>query len=101
MSHNTPFFKDVVARAYIRKGDIDRAIAEYEKLVTFDPASRTRFLVHPLLHFRLAKLYEQAGRREKAIGQYEKFLDLWKNADPGRAEAADAKARLARLKAAE
>ena len=98
ISYNTPFFKDILARAYHQKGDVDRAIAEYEKLVTFDPNSRSRFLVHPVLHYRLAKLYEQKGLKGKAIEQYQKFLDLWKNADPGIPEVEDARKRLARLK---
>jgi len=83
ISYNTPFFKDVSARAYLEKGDVDRAITEYEKLVTFDPNSRARFLIHPVLHYKLAKLYERRGVKDKAIGQYRKFLDLWKDADPG------------------
>ena len=65
ISYNTPFYKDVIARAYLQKGDLDRAITEYEKLVTFDPTSRARFLVHPVLHYRLAKLYEQKGLRTR------------------------------------
>ena len=97
LSYNTPFFKDVLARAYMKKGDLDRAISEYEKLVTFDPASRARFLVHPLLHYRLAKLYEQKGLKDKAKAQYERFLDLWKGADPGQPEVEDARKRLAAL----
>ena len=101
ISYNTPFLKDVLARAYLQKGDLDRAITEYEKLITFNPNSRARFLIHPELHYRLAKLYEQKGLNEKAIEQYRKFLDLWKNADPGLPEVENAGKRLAGLKATE
>jgi hypothetical protein len=38
----------------------------------------------------------QKGQKAKAIDHYEKFLDLWKNADPGIAE--DVRKRLAGLK---
>jgi serine/threonine protein kinase/tetratricopeptide (TPR) repeat protein len=97
-AYNTPFLKDALARAYLQKGDLDRAITEYEKLVTFDPNSRARFLVHPELHYRLARLYEQEGMNSKAIEQYQKFLDLWKDAEPGRLEVEDARKRLDKLK---
>ena len=48
--------------------------------------------------YELGMIYEQKGWKGKAIEQYEKFLELWKNADPGLPEVEDAKARLAELK---
>ena len=96
--YSIPFLNDVLARAYRQKGELDKAIAEYERLITFDPSSKERRLIHPKLHYRLAKLYEEKGWIGKAIEGYEKFLDLWKDADPGIAEVEDAKKRLARLK---
>ncbi len=98
IGYNTPFLKDVLARAYQQKGDLDKAITEYERLITFDPNTKGRCLIHPKYHFRLARLYEEKGWKGKAIDQYQKFLDLWKDADPGMAEVEEAKNRLAALK---
>jgi tetratricopeptide (TPR) repeat protein/predicted Ser/Thr protein kinase len=98
ISYNIPALKDVLARAYQQKGDLDKAIAEYERLITFNPNARARYLVHPLYHYRVAKLYEEKGWEAKAIEQYEKFLDLWKDADPGIAEVEEARKRLAGLR---
>jgi len=39
---NAPFPRDVSARAYRRKGELDNAIAEYERLITFNPKSKVR-----------------------------------------------------------
>ncbi len=96
--YNVPFLKDRLARAYQQNGELDKAISEYERLITFDPSREERCLIHPKYHYRLAKLYEEKGWRGKAIENYEKFLTIWKDADPGIAEVEEARRRLAGLK---
>lgn len=93
-AYNLTPFTDVLARTYHRKGELDKAIAEYERLITFDPESRERRLIHPKYHYRLAKLYEEKGLSTKAISQYKKFLELWKNADEDLPEPVDARERM-------
>jgi tetratricopeptide (TPR) repeat protein len=96
-SHNPPCPIDVLARAYKAKGGLDKAIAEYERLITFDPKREERILIHPLYHYRLAKLYEQKGLKQKARDQYQKFLDIWKDADKDLPDLIDAQKRLSSL----
>jgi serine/threonine protein kinase/Tfp pilus assembly protein PilF len=92
----TSYHMDFTARVCAKKGDVAKAISEYERLLKLDV--RTPYLVHPLYHYRLGLLYERAGEVMKAKAQYRKFLDLWKEADPGRPEVKDAIKRLAALK---
>jgi len=96
--YNAPFLRDILARTYRQKGDLDKAITEYERLITFDPDNKDRRLINPKYHYRLAKLYEENDLSAKAIEQYEKFLEIWKDASPNLPELENAKIRLARLK---
>ena len=98
LPYNLPFLRDVLARAYLKKGELDKAIAEYERLITIDPNRKDRRFINPRYHYRLAKLYAQKGTKDKAIREYEKFLELWRNADKDLPEPKDAKARLAKLR---
>ncbi len=97
LSHNIPFLQDVLARAYYLNGELDKAISEYERLITFNPNSKDRRLIHPKYHYLVAKLYEEKGWKEKAISEFEKFLELWKDADKDLPEFIDAKKRLNKL----
>ena len=96
--YNTPFIKDVLARAYWKKGNLDKAASEYERHITIDPKNQVRYLIHPLYHYRLGRVCEEKGDRAKALVQYEKFLEFWKNADEQLPEKADARKRLNNLK---
>jgi len=98
LAYNIPFLQDILARAYYRNGELDKAITEYERLITFDPNSKDRRLIHPKYHYLLAKLYEEKDWKGKAIEQYEKFLEIWKDADEDLPELIDAKSRLAKFK---
>jgi hypothetical protein len=46
----------------------------------------------------LGKIYEEKGWKGKAIENYERFLNLWTNAEIGFVEVDDARERLVGLK---
>ena len=94
---NMPFRHDILARAFLRAGDADKAITVYENLIRFRPDSKDRRLIYPKYHYHLAKLYQQTDQKEKAIAQYQKFLEIWENADQDRPELIDTKKRLEQL----
>ncbi len=87
-----------LAKAFAASGDIDRAQAEFEKITSTVVDRYTYGDVYARSFYELGKIYEQKGWKGKAIEQYEKFLELWKDADPGFTEIEDAERRLDGLK---
>jgi tetratricopeptide (TPR) repeat protein len=85
---------DVTARAYAAQGEIRKAIQEYENLVA--PDTTRKLWIPPLYYYRMAKLYDRAGLREKANASYEKFMSIWHTgpADSERTELREAARRL-------
>ncbi|MGB8960309.1 MAG: protein kinase [Candidatus Aminicenantales bacterium] len=96
-AYNMPWLKDVLARAYWKKGDLDAAAAEYRKLMTIDPSNQVRWMISPIYHYRLGRVLEEKGDKVGAAVEYRKFLEYWKDADPTHPEPADARRRLAGL----
>ena len=91
------FYLDPLARAYEKSGDLARAQTAYEKIAGLRAG---RFLygdIYSLSYYRLGLVAQKQGARDKAKEYFLKFLDLWKNADPGRPEVEDARKRLAAL----
>ncbi|MFC2157998.1 protein kinase [Acidobacteriota bacterium] len=94
-----PIPVDVLARAYIGKGDWDRAIAEYDRLTSIELSDPDdRFLIPPQFHCELAKLYEKKNWIGKAIEEYGKFLDIASAASVSNPETESARIRLSELK---
>ena len=89
---------DVLARIYIRKGNVNKAIKEYENLVTFEPKKGEWLLINPKYHYRLAQLYEKKGQYKQAIAEYDKYIDILKESDAHLAEVNAARKRLAALR---
>jgi serine/threonine protein kinase/predicted Zn-dependent protease len=97
LTYNLPFSKDFQARVYYKNRELNKALNEYEQLTIVIEDRSDRLLINPLYHYRFARLYEEEGCIDKAIKEYKKFLEIWKDADEDLQEFTDAKARLARL----
>jgi len=91
-------YLDSLALAYYRTGELDKAKEEYERITRLTTGRLYYGDIYAKSFYMLGKIYEEKGWEGKAIEQYEKFLDLWKNADPGFFEIDDARQRLTGLK---
>jgi len=91
------FYMNYLALAYYESGDLDKAQEEYERITALTNGRLYYGDIYAKSFYMLGRIYEQQGDTAKAIEHYQKFLTLWKNADPGIAEVEDAKKRLAGL----
>jgi len=91
-------FIDSLALAYYETQDLDRAQEEYERIISLTSGRLSWGDIYAKSFYMLGKIYEQKDWKGKAIEHYEKFLDLWKDADSGISEVEDSKKRLAELK---
>ncbi|UCE22740.1 MAG: tetratricopeptide repeat protein, partial [Candidatus Aminicenantes bacterium] len=96
--HFRPLFLNSLAQAYYKADDLEKAREEYEKISSLTYPRLMDGDIYAKSFYMMGTIYEQQGNRGKAIENYEKFLDLWKNADPDIPEVEDAKKRLGTLK---
>jgi eukaryotic-like serine/threonine-protein kinase len=91
-----------IGRAFDRLGQTDSALANYIASTTTPAPGRVLSVGYaqaPAYH-RIGEIYESQGDRTKALAYYQKFVDLWKDADPElQPLVRDARARIARLTA--
>jgi tetratricopeptide (TPR) repeat protein len=87
-------YPDAIARLRERAGDLDGAITAYRNLLTPDVANPWTLLLEPRYILALARLYAKQGDETAARREYQRFLDLWKDADAGEPELAEARRAL-------
>jgi len=93
-------FLDSLASAYYQNGDFNKAINEYEKIAGLSTGRLRWGDKYSQSFYWMGKIYQQQGNKKKAVEYYQKFLEIWSNADPELLELEDAKKQLAGLGAA-
>jgi serine/threonine protein kinase/Flp pilus assembly protein TadD len=91
------FYFEPLALAYEKSGDLEEARAEYSKITALTSGRQHYGDIYARSFYMMGRIAEQRGDRAAARGNYQKFLDLWKDADAGLPEVADAAKRLAAL----
>ena len=97
--NSTGFSMEAVAHAYQQSGDVDKAIASYEKVFSSTERSlgwepQQRWLE---ARYTLALDYSSRGDKQKARETLGTLLNLWKDADPNLPLLKQAKAEFAKL----
>jgi tetratricopeptide (TPR) repeat protein len=97
--NSTAFSSEAVAHAYQQSGDVDKAIAAFEKMLSSTDRSLSWEPQQRWLEARhtLALDYAARGDKQKGRVTLEKLLDLWKDADPNLPLLKKAKAEYAKL----
>lgn len=98
------------AVSFLKIGDRDQAVEQLRRLTTtyfignvplsllFLPVPAYWPISTIKAHYWLGVAYEEQGKKDEAIKEYEKFLEIWRDADFESAELIDAKTRLKKLK---
>jgi serine/threonine protein kinase/tetratricopeptide (TPR) repeat protein len=87
-------FRDGMARALAARGDLAGAIGAYQRLLALDLTQKWTSILDPRLVLQLARLLERQGNGAAAREQYQRFLHLWKGADTGLPEVAEARRKI-------
>ena len=71
-----------LAHAYWKLGKLDDASIKYQELLANQHLGDERQEPWIMAHLHLGKIFQQKGDIGKARQYYEKFLEIWKDADP-------------------
>jgi len=90
-------FLDGLASIQYKAGNSDKAQETYERIISLTTGRYYYGDIYARSFYMLGRIYEGKGWEGKAIDHYQKFLDLWKDADSGIPEVEDARKRLAAI----
>jgi len=90
-------YLESLARAHYRAGDLQKALEHYEKITSLTAGRLFFGDVYARSFYMLGRIYQRMGERAKAEENFNRFIALWLNADPGIGEVAEAKRRLSEL----
>ncbi|HJS73737.1 MAG TPA: hypothetical protein VJ921_05580, partial [Vicinamibacteria bacterium] len=88
-------FRDGVARARASAGDRRAAIEIYRELLRPDIGQKWTAVLEPRFHLEVARLASLEGDAAEALKHYQRFLELWADADPATPELAEVRRFLA------
>jgi serine/threonine protein kinase/Tfp pilus assembly protein PilF len=97
VANDRGMFLDSLALAYARSGNQDEALEEYGKIHTLTLARLDYGDIYAKSFYCLAQIFEEKGWDELATRNYQKFITLWQEADPGIPELEDARQKLTTL----
>jgi tetratricopeptide (TPR) repeat protein len=90
-------FYDDLARALYESGKLDKARKTYERITLLTTGRIMDGDLYAKAFYMLGKIAEKGADRKGAREHYRRFLNLWKDADPGTLEVEEAKKRLAAI----
>jgi len=87
-----------LGRVYWETGELGKAQKQFEEILGLTSGRIYFGDVYAKSLFKLGDIFERRNMKSQAVEHYEKFLELWKDADQGILEIEDAKERLMRLR---
>lgn len=92
------FYYDGLAAACYQSGDLPKAMKTYRAILSLTTGRLQCGDIFARSYYWLGKIYQKNGNSAEAAALYGSFLELWRNADTGMPEVADAKEQLEALK---
>lgn len=92
------FYLNALASAYYQTGNLEKANEQYQKIISLTTGRLRWGDIYAKSYYMMGKISQKKGWEGKAFNHYEKFLQLWENADPDLPETEDAKKQLDVLK---